>query len=242
MKKIRRFLAGFLSFCLVLPLGLGVPVFASTEDTADDYYEIREDGTRVVGAFRVINGEVFPLSKEEYLASGDLQIEGSENFLADGPNQSSRVVGTPVSFYKEKGHISYFEKSELRRRISSYLENHSSAPAQLSFACSYTQGIEVTGSMTPSDQNVIEMALSVSVNHTASAQQTITAQVNPKKKAWIELIPAFYNTYGDMQYGVSTDIYPYYTITSTKYVSVFFPLKKAGYLDGKYLICEQDIL
>lgn len=236
-KHFKRIIATLVA---TLTIGASLPVWAA-EVNNEDCFEVREDGTRVTAAYRVIDGVAYPLTKEQYLETKGLK-EGEESTIPVANNSGRTATGgLPVQFYKEKGHISYYEKPELTTRISPFLENRTSEPSVLTFACSYTQGMEVTGSLTAKDQDTVEATIGVAVNHSASYEMSIQQTVKPMTKAWIECTPAFYNTYGNMQYGVTTDVYPYYTITSEKYVSIFYPRTLNGVLDGTYVTCEQRI-
>ena len=54
--------------------------------------------------------------------------------------------------------------------------------------------------------------------------------------------PIMYNSYGYIQKGVTTDISPFYVITSETWTDVYFPKQLPnGQLDGIYEIMESSL-
>lgn len=72
--------------------------------------------------------------------------------------------------------------------------------------------------------------------------QEIKATISAKRKGWMDFTPIMYNSYGYIQKGVTTDISPFYVITSETWTDVYFPKQLPnGQLDGIYEIMESSL-
>lgn len=72
--------------------------------------------------------------------------------------------------------------------------------------------------------------------------QEIKATISAKRKGWMDFTPIMYNSYGYIQKGVTTDISPFYVITSETWADVYFPKQLPnGQLDGIYEILESSL-
>lgn len=222
-----------------------------TMSPAPDIYATYNDGTRVIAVFRPTELGLVQISKAEYefLLLQQRTIQKQEHHAPDMSEMQPKVEkavtsvqsGVPISWYDEFGNIPEFVRSSLRRRISPYVENRTSQPATRQISASTQQSTTYNFSLSSGEKSHVTAEIGMEVERTHSYSETITTTIPPMYRSWMEFTPIMHNTYGVMNYGVTTDIYPYYVITSRKYPDIYIPRLLHGLLDGIYILMEAPV-
>lgn len=242
---MKKFLALLFSCIMILPMA--VTAFAS-EVSDNDCLAILEDGTKVIAAYRIVDGEMTELTVAEYLA-----YKQEESALITNKEQlknshipvtatEPRVAGVPFTWYDERGVIEEYTRTSLRTRVSTYVYNRGSNDATRTITGTYTQGFTANYTLSSGEKSAIKQEVGFSFTDEFTFSEEISTIISPGCKGWMEFTPIMYNTYGYIQKGVTTDISPFYVITSETWTDVYFPRElPSGQLDGIYEIMESAI-
>ena len=229
----------------VMVMGMSLTAFAAEPN---DCLAILDDGTKVVAAYRVVNGTVEELSKDEYLelktieSQFETQKQAMQNSHKKTITTTPRIGGVPFTRFDERGHIENYTKTSSRTSVSNYVYNRSSNPAELTISGSITKGAEANYTLSSGEKSAIKQEVGVSYSTSYTFTQEIKATISAKRKGWMEFTPIMYNSYGYIQKGVTTDISPFYVISSETWTDVYFPKQLPnGQLDGIYEIMESSL-
>lgn len=244
---IKKYFKKLVSLALTAAMVMGMSITAfAAEDS--DYLTIFENGTKVIAAYRVVDGTVEELSKDEYLelTTSEAQLEVQKQAMQNDHQPMllavPRIAGVPFTWYREIDHIENVAKSSSNTRVSNYIYNRSSNPAELTISASITKGAEANYTLSSGEKSAIKQEIGISYSTSYTFSQEIKATISANHKGWIEFTPIMYNSYGYIQKGITTDIYPFYVITSETWTDIFFPKQLPnGQLDGIYAIMESPL-
>lgn len=232
---------------MVTAMGMSMTTFAA-ELLNNQPLAVLEDGTKVIAAYRVIDGELLALTKSEYLsykANEEIlearkeELKNSDSIL-DGV--APHVAGVPFTWYDERGTIEESTRHNLKTRISNYIYNYGSKDASLKISGSYTQGSTTNRALSSSEENAVKAEIGISLKTEYTFSQEITAIISGGCKGWMEFTPIMKNSYGYIQKGVTIDIMPGYVITSETWTDIYLPRQlQNGQLDGIYEILEAPL-
>lgn len=266
IKAFKRYTAIILSvlmmiYCVALPVSADETVENEwiqrdlpTISSSSDYIADAPDGSRIIMVLQMTEDGLVELTKEEYAEHLELikqtqQIQRNKaavmlaatiDTIAEG-NELNVTPGVPISFYKEWGKISNCPRTDLQRRISNYVQNETSAPATLSISASTTQSFVSSISLSAADKSGISATIGSNYSTSETFSQTVTANIPARSKGWIEFYPHMYNTWGNVESGVTTSGSPGYVIQNTRYADMYFPKRMNGQLYGTYVIKQANL-
>lgn len=242
---MKKFFALLLSFVMILSMSL--TAFAS-ERPDNDCLAVLEDGTKVIAAYRIIDGEMTELTEAEYLAYKHEEAvltankEQLKNSHVPATAAEPRMAGVPFTWYDERGVIEEYTRTSLRTRVSTYVYNRGSNDATRTITGTYTQGFTANYTLSSGEKSAIKQEVGFSFTDEFTFSEEISTIISPGCKGWMEFTPIMHNTYGYIQKGVTTAINPFYVITSETWTDVYFPRElPSGQLDGIYEIMESPI-
>lgn len=210
---------------------------------SEDYLIERPDGSRVVAAYRYRNGVREELSKTEYLE----MIESNKPFANMAPERNFSVENIQPHgiydfyTYNEIYSLSEVEMNGMRRRISNYVRNSGSAFATRTIFGSISLGAVLDTSLTAKEEEAIEFSLGVSLSAEFSFSDSISYQIPPSTKVWMEFTPIMDYTYGTVEHWVPIDAPPYTAVLSTTTARVYLPRVIMNELDGIVEIVEDSM-
>lgn len=207
-----------------------------------------EDGTKVIAAYRVVDGELVALTESEYLSykANEEILETRKEELKNSDSIPNgvvpRVAGVPFTWYDERGTIEESTRHSLRTRVSNFVYNRGSKDASMKITGSHTQGSTTNYTLSSADEKAIKMEIGLSVSTEYTFSQEITTIISAGCKGWMEFTPIMKNSYGYIQKGVSIDIMPGYVITSETWTDIYLPRQLPnGQLDGIYELLEAPL-
>lgn len=243
-KHLKKFVS--LVLAAVMVMGMSATAFAAEADD-NACLTTLDDGTKVIAAYRVVNGVAQELSKDEYFALKETenQIEAQKEAIQNSLQPTSSVsprMAVPFTWYDERGHIESHIKTSSGTRISNYVYNRSSNPAELTISGSITKGAEANYSLSSGEKSAIQAEIGISYNTSYTFSQEITSTISANHKGWMDFTPIMYNSYGYIQKGFTTGINPSYVITSETWTDLYFPKQlPSGQLDGIYETMEAPL-
>lgn len=230
-----------------MAMGMSTTAFAA-ESLDNQPLAVLEDGTRVIAAYRIIDGELTELTQSEYLSykEDEENLEARKEALKDSysapTNIAPRVAGVPFTWYDERGTIEQSTRYNLKTRVSNYVYNRGSKDASMTISGSYTQGCTTNYTLSSSEENAIKAEIGISLSSEFTFSQEITTIISAGCKGWMEFTPIMKNSYGYIQKGVTIAIMPGYVITSETWTDIYLPRQLPnGQLDGIYELLEAPL-
>lgn len=237
-----------LSLTLMLSMLMSTVVFAgeadSTRQEPSDYSNVYEDGKRVVCVHRVTENGLVKLSEEEYLASKANQksVQREKQALKEQLDQAVIMPRFPQPYarYEESGIYYNQSRTDLRKIVSSKLANRTNNVSSLSFQVSATQSYTSNYSLSTPEFNSFKENVGVSFQKSITSSQTITANISPNHRGWIEFYPIMDNSFGVIHTGTITDNYEVIGHRE-KFTDIYIPKKVSGLLYGEYTTYESPL-
>jgi len=166
-------------------------------------------GTEIVAAYRVTENGLVPLDQQDLAAlessNNDAAIakHAAKSMTENNTQKNSSFSPASAVFYytyDQSGYIDAFPKHDLRARISQYVYNYTQDNVIRSVEASTTQSYTVNISLTTEKRAAFTATLGGSWSSSASYSDSITCQINPGYKSWIEFTPIMHNSWGYMKY------------------------------------------
>lgn len=129
----------------------------------------------------------------------------------------------------------------LRSRISTYVRNSSSGLVTRTIEGSVSHSAVFDTSLTFKEKSAIEAKVGISLSNEFSFSDSISYQISPNTKVWMEFTPIMDYTYGTVEHWMPVDGPPYSVVLSTTTARVYLPRVIKGNLDGIVEILEERI-
>jgi hypothetical protein len=248
--RIRKMLIVLLTFALLFNTQLIASEKKLAESTPSQHagqIGKGEKDEQIVAVYRMsANGPVQMTLNEYYgILLHQIHNENKEQELlmsSQTKYYATRVSGVPFIWYNELGSIDEVFRSNLQTRISNFVYNEGTEIAELEVTGSKTQGSTANFSLSSGEKTAIQVETGISYYSSYTFSQTIKQRIPGGCKGWMEFYPIMKNSYGYLQYGVTTSIYPFYSIYSEVWTDVYFPRELSnGQLDGVYILKQAPI-
>lgn len=153
---------------------------------------------QIVKAYRVTENGLQEVSIQEYLNHPCAKASGNysgRSAVKGNINPTGRITADWYR-YDESGTQEEVRCSDLRERVSRYIENYTQLPQTYSVEYSAAQGYQINISLTTEEFSAIKAGVSFTWEDYAYEEKTEAMSVNPGCRGWWEFEPIMNNSYG----------------------------------------------
>lgn len=199
------------------------------------FEKVNDKSVKITKVYRVTESGLKEVSLEEYLkAKADSKpVKKESSAIIDSKTTPQDIY----SYYRyDESGSSLVRRTDLRTRVSRYVENRTSSSVSYTVSYSKTQGYELSTSLNSEEFSALKSGVSFTWYDSASVSDSATLTISPQHVGWWEFDPLMNKSWGYIK-KVST----LGDILSSKYCTSYSPKKVNGMLDGYLIACEAPL-
>lgn len=194
----------------------------------------KNNNATIAKVYRVTENGLKEVSIEEYLQhKADTLSQITYNSLSTNSISSDSISNEPIAedyYVYNESSASLVRRTDLRKRVSIFVQNTTSLPASKTIAYSSTHSYSISGNATFEITQAVKAGVSFTWTDSASINDSATLQIPAYYYGWWEFDPLMNKSVGYVNQYSFTGI-----LRSSTYTTAYSPNKINGNEDG-YLI------